>query len=84
MEVLSEDSINKWVVPQLSVGKRGPKLHVAASKVVGAILYKLKTGCQWRLLPVKELLGEEGFGWQGVCITIFKNGLQTAASGGYG
>lgn len=66
MEVISEDSINKWIVPQLSVGKRGPRRHVAASKVIGAILYKLKTGCQWRLLPVRELLGESGLGWQGV------------------
>ncbi len=66
MEVLSETSINKWIVPQLSLGKRGPRLQVAASKVIGAILYKLKTGCQWRLLPVKELLGASGLGWQGV------------------
>jgi hypothetical protein len=66
MEVLSEDSINKWIVPQLSVGTRGPKLQVAASKVVGTILYRLKTGRQWRLLPVRELLGEGGPGWQGV------------------
>jgi len=66
MEVLSEDSINKWIVPQLSIGKRGPQVHVPVSKLVGAILYKLKTGCQWRLLPVKELLGEGGLGWQGV------------------
>lgn len=66
MEVLSEVSINKWIVPHLSVGKRGPQVHVSAGKVVGAILYKLKTGCQWRLLPVKELLGERGLGWQGV------------------
>lgn len=34
--------------------------------MIGAILYKLKTGCQWRLLPVKELLGTDGLGWQGV------------------
>ena len=66
MEVLSEDSINNWIVPHLSVGRRGPRVHVAAGKVIGAILYKLKTGCQWRLLPVKELLGEGGLGWQGV------------------
>ena len=83
MEVLSEDSINKWIVPQLSMGKRGPQVHVAISKLVGAMLYKLKTGCQWRLLPVKELLGEGGLGWQGV-ITIFTGGQQTAASGGCG
>ncbi|MBX0335618.1 transposase, partial [Pontibacter sp. HSC-14F20] len=62
---------------------RGPRLHVAASKIVGAILYKLKTGCQWRLLPVKELLGEGSLGWR-QCFTIFNAGQRTAASGGYG
>lgn len=41
MEVISEDSINRWVVPHLSVGKRGSKLQVKASAVIGAILYRL-------------------------------------------
>ena len=66
MEVLSEDSINRWIVPHLSVGKRGPKLQVKASEIVSAILYKLKTGCQWRELPTKECFGDRRISWQGV------------------
>jgi len=51
MEVLSEDRIKRWIVPHLSVGKRGPKLQVKAWEVVSAILYKLKTGCLRQGLP---------------------------------
>jgi hypothetical protein len=29
MAVLSEDKINRWIVPHLSKGKRGSKLQVA-------------------------------------------------------
>lgn len=66
MEVISEDSINRRIVPHLSVGKRGPKLQVKASEIVSAILYKLKTGCQWRELPTKECFGGRRISWQGV------------------
>jgi transposase len=33
---------------------------------VGAILYKLKTGCQWRWLPVAALFSGQPLTWQGV------------------
>jgi len=54
MEVLSEDTIERWVLPYLSKGKRGPKPDVELTDVVRAIFHRLKTGCQWRFLPVKE------------------------------
>lgn len=66
MEVISEDSINRWIVPQLSVGKRGSKLQVRAADIVSAILYRLKTGCQWRELPTKEFFSGRRLSWQGV------------------
>lgn len=66
MEVLSEDSINRWIVPHLSVGKRGSKLQVKTFEIVSAILYRLKTGCQWRQLPTKEFFGDKLLGWQAV------------------
>lgn len=65
MAVLSEDSINQYIVPYLSIGKRGSKLKVEPSGLIGAIIYRLKTGCQWRELPVKELLNGN-MSWQGV------------------
>ncbi|QMU30987.1 IS5 family transposase [Adhaeribacter radiodurans] len=66
MEVISKDSIKEWIVPFLSTGKRGRKPQVELSEIVGAILYKLKSGCQWRQLPVKQFFGEKSLSWQGV------------------
>lgn len=67
MEVLvSEDSINSYIVPHLSTGKREGKFKVSKSSIVAAILYKLKTGCQWRQLPTKEFFSAYVLSWQGV------------------
>ena len=41
-------------MPHLSTGTRGPEPKVDLLEVVECILYKLKTGCQWRLLPIKQ------------------------------
>ena len=54
MEVLCKDIIRTWIVPHLSTGTRGPEPKVDLLEVVECILYKLKTGCQWRLLPIKQ------------------------------
>lgn len=66
MEVINKDSINQWIVPNLSVGQRGEKLKVECGEIVAAILYKLKTGCQWRQLPTKEFFAGYRLSWQGV------------------
>ena len=66
MAALDEDSIKAWIVPYLSTAKRGTKLQVEVSEIVSAILYRLKTGCQWRELPVKAFFGEQQISWQGV------------------
>ncbi len=66
MAVLSEDKINRWIVPYLSKGKRGSKLQVSTAALVCGILYRLKTGCQWRELPLKEIFSGKLLSWQGV------------------
>ncbi len=66
MAVLSEDKINRWIVPYLSKGKRGSKVQVSMATIVSGILYRLKTGCQWRELPLKEIFTSNGISWQGV------------------
>ncbi|WP_181308924.1 IS5 family transposase [Rufibacter sp. XAAS-G3-1] len=66
MEVISEGNINRWIVPHLSVGKRGSKPQVKPSAIMSAILYRLKTGCQWRELPTREFFDGAGLSWQGV------------------
>ncbi len=56
MEVLSKDKIERLIVPHLS---RGTKLKVELWKIAAAILYRLKSGCRWRMLSVIALFGKE-------------------------
>lgn len=63
---LSEDSINRYIVPYLSLGKREGKFKVAKCRIIAAILYRLKTGCQWRQLPTGEFFAAYRLSWQGV------------------
>jgi transposase len=67
MEALvSKDKIERWIVPHLSRGKRGNEVGPPLWRIVWAILYRLKTGCQWRHLPLKEFFEENKLSWQGV------------------
>lgn len=64
--LIGKDKIERLIVPHLSTGKRGNKTGPAISEIVRAILYRLKTGCQWRQLPLKEFFDKEKLSWQGV------------------
>ena len=67
MEILSKNTIEQYILPNLSIGSRGKECeteHLVA--IVSAILYRLKTGCQWRQLPVKQFFSNEVLTWQGV------------------
>lgn len=64
--VLSEDKIERLILPHLSKGKRGFQSKVDLSKVVALIFKRLKTGCQWRELSVKEYFPDGQISWQGV------------------
>ncbi|NVO30274.1 IS5 family transposase [Hymenobacter lapidiphilus] len=66
MEVLSKDIITTWILPHLPLSSHGRRRLAQPQEVVGAILYKLKTGCQWRWLPVQQLLPTQRLSWQGV------------------
>ena len=57
MEVLSKDMITRWLLPHLPNRSGGRRSAVDLAEVVGAICYKLKTGCQWRWLPIQALGG---------------------------
>ena len=46
-------------MPYLSIAKRGYASKFDLIEVVNAILYKLKSGCQWRLLPIGHLFTHE-------------------------
>ena len=51
MEILDRGTIEETMIPHLSKGKRGPKSRVPFYQLVMLIVYRLKTGCQWRMLP---------------------------------
>lgn len=64
MEVLSKDMITRWILPHLPTARSGRRLGVDPAEVVSAICYKLKTGCQWRWLPVQALFTGKALSWQ--------------------
>jgi len=67
MEVLSKDKIEIYIVPFLSKGNRGPSVRVELWRLISAILYRLKTGCQWRYLPVSIFFDEASpLSWRSV------------------
>lgn len=66
MEVLSKDSIRTWILPSLTFSPLGRPSVVDPVELVEVILYKLKTGCQWRFVPVKQFFTGACLTWQGV------------------
>ena len=66
MSILSKDTIEQEILVHLSSTNKGPKVEV--SQLVGIIqliFYRLKTGSQWRELPIKQYLSEE-YKWNSV------------------
>lgn len=64
--VLYKDMIELEIVPYLPTRKRGFSPVVPLVEIVNAILYKLKTGVQWRQLPVNALFENQVLSWQSV------------------
>ena len=58
--VLDKDTIKSEIMPYLSIAKGGFTTKFDLTETVNAILYKLKSGCQWRLLPIGHLFSGEG------------------------
>ena len=57
--MLDANLIEIEVIPYLSVGKVGKEPEINLLEVVQAIFYRLKTGCQWRFLPVKQFISRD-------------------------
>ena len=66
MGILGKDTIERYIIPHLTVGKRGFAPKVPLVQIVQAILYRLKTGCQWREIPTKEFFDDEKLSWNTV------------------
>lgn len=64
--VLDKDMIEFEIVPYIPKTKRGFPPSVSLVEIVNTILYKLKTGVQWRELPVKALFEMRILSWQSV------------------
>lgn len=64
MEVSPEYIIVTWTLPHLTfqVGDRCP--IPTPAEVAAALLYELKTDCQWRFLPIQQLLPHQPLSWQ--------------------
>ena len=55
---LSEPEFTAFILPHLSMPKRGPKCKLGYYRVFNLILWVLYTGMQWKCLPVpKDLNG---------------------------
>jgi transposase len=49
---LTEMQFAEFVLPHLSVGKRGPKCSIPLRKIFNYILQVIYTGMQWHMLPI--------------------------------
>jgi hypothetical protein len=49
---LSEPEFTAFILPHLSMPKRGPKCKLDYHRVFNLILWLLYTGMQWKCLPV--------------------------------
>ena len=63
---MGRDTINKWIIPFLSVGKRGFKSNFDLASIFLLILKRLKTGVQWRELPIEVYFEKGEISWQNV------------------
>ncbi len=58
-KVLDKDSIMTEIAPYLPIPVHGPSPRAPVAEIVNAVLYKLKSGAQWHMLPVSELFTGE-------------------------
>lgn len=63
---LSKKFITHNLLIYLDKSSFGRLVKVPIWKIVRAIIYRLKTGCQWRELPLQSLFGKKIIRWQSV------------------
>src|SRR5215216_2630023 len=51
---LSEPEFTAFILPHLSMPKRGPKCKLGYHRVFNLILWALYTGMQWKCLPIPQ------------------------------
>ena len=63
---LSKKFITKNLLPHLSQTSLGRRLKVPLWRVVKAIIYRLKSGCQWREVPIRAFCDRVLIKWNSV------------------
>ena len=79
------------ILPHLSVAKRGYICQSRLSEVIPYILYKLKTGCLWYMLPVSSFFTAKVLHCKTVyghfrmhfCLTTYKSGSKSGSKGNW-
>jgi hypothetical protein len=51
---LSESEFNEFILPHLSMPRRGPECKLGYHRLFNLILWVLYTGMQWKCLPVPK------------------------------
>lgn len=64
MLILNKSTIEKWILPHLTIGERGFDTTVPLVEKVECILHRLKTGYQWRELPTKQFFTAKILVWE--------------------
>ena len=83
---LTQNQFDEYVLPHLSVAKRGLVCKIPLYKVFNYILYRLHTSCQWDQIPIDPdpIDSEKKRSAMTRSITIFVSGAAMAAWKKYG
>lgn len=65
-QVLGKDTIEMEIAPHIPIELKGSSPRVPIVEIINSILYKLKTGVQWHLLPVESLFSENPLHYKSV------------------
>jgi len=80
---LGKDTINKWIIPFLSVGKRGFKSNFDLASIFLLILKRLKQGYNGENFQLKAILKKEkSLGKMSITTSI--NGVKMVVFSEYG
>ena len=60
---MGESTIINWIIPFLSVGERGFSSKYYFAKIIQLIFKRLKTGVQWRELPIESYFEKDEVSW---------------------
>lgn len=65
-KLMTKSKISNFFVQYLELARTGRKISVPLWRIIKAILYKLKTGIQWKHLPIRQFFGFTKYSWESV------------------